>query len=59
MKPVIVSLIDEAAEEYERLTKIVEEEKEKGIPNSEKQQLLNGRYHNIADKKCIITSLTL
>ena len=40
MKSVKVSFIDESAEEWERLNKLVAEEKSKGIENSENQQLL-------------------
>lgn len=40
MKPVKVSFIGNAADEWERLNKIVAEEKAKGIANSENQQLL-------------------
>jgi len=40
MRPVKVSFIDDAADEWERLNKIVAEEKSKDIENSENQQLL-------------------
>ena len=40
MKPVKVSFIDDAANEWEKLNKVVAEEKAKGIENSENQQLL-------------------
>jgi len=40
MKPVKVSFIGNAADEWKRLNKIVGEEKLKGIENSENQQLL-------------------
>ena len=40
MRPVKISFIDNAADEWERLNKIVAEEKAKGIANSENQQLL-------------------
>jgi hypothetical protein len=40
MKPVKVSFIDSAANEWERLNKVVVEEKASGIENSENQQLL-------------------
>lgn len=40
MKPVKVSFIDDAADEWERLNKAVSEEKSKGMENSENQQLL-------------------
>ncbi|MEA1924976.1 MAG: hypothetical protein U9M95_03815 [Candidatus Altiarchaeota archaeon] len=39
-KPVRVTLIGEAEEEFEQLNKIVGEEQGKGISNSENQQLL-------------------
>ena len=39
-RPVIVKLIGNAVEEFERLNEIVEEEKNKGIEKSESQQLL-------------------
>lgn len=41
MKTVRVILTGEAAEEYERLNKIVGDEQRKGIKNSQHQQLLN------------------
>jgi len=40
MRPVKVSFIDDAADEWERLNKVVAEEKSKGMENSENQQLL-------------------
>ncbi len=40
MKPVNVAFVGEAAEEWESLNGIVAEEKEKGIQNSESQQIL-------------------
>ncbi|MBI4016034.1 MAG: hypothetical protein HY362_04950 [Candidatus Aenigmarchaeota archaeon] len=40
MKPVRITFIDEAAEEWKHLNKIVVEERSKGIGNSENQQLL-------------------
>ncbi len=40
MKPVKISFIDNAAEEWERLNKIVSDENSKGIKNSSNQQLL-------------------
>ncbi len=40
MKPVKVQLIGNAAEEFEKLNKIVGEEQAKGITNSEHMQLL-------------------
>ena len=40
MKPVKVQLIGNAAEEFENLNKVVEEEQSKGVQNSERQQLL-------------------
>lgn len=40
MKPVNVSFIGEAANEWERLNKAVAEEREKGVQNSENQQIL-------------------
>lgn len=40
MKPVIVSFIGEGADEWERLNKTVAEERERGMENSENQQLL-------------------
>lgn len=40
MRPVKVSFIDDAASEWERLNKVVAEEKSKDIENSENQQLL-------------------
>ena len=40
MKPVIVQLVGNAAEEFERLNKIVGEDQAKGTINSEQQQLL-------------------
>ena len=40
MKPVKVSFIDDAADEWEKLNKLVAEEKSKCVENSENQQLL-------------------
>ena len=40
MKPVKVSFIGDASEEWESLNKVVAEENSKGMENSEKQQLL-------------------
>jgi hypothetical protein len=40
MKPVRVSFLENASYEWERLNKVVAEEKTKGIQNSESQQLL-------------------
>ena len=40
MKPVKVQLIGNAAEEFESLKKIVDEEQAEGVQNSERQQLL-------------------
>ena len=40
MKPVRVRLIGNAAEEFENLNTIVDEERATGIQNSERQQLL-------------------
>jgi hypothetical protein len=40
MRPVIISFVDDAADEWEKLNKEVAEEKSKGINNSENQQLL-------------------
>ncbi len=40
MKPVKISFIDEAANEWERLNKVVAEEKSAGAENSENQQIL-------------------
>lgn len=41
MKPVRVILKGEAADEYEKLSKITREEQGRGIKNSQHQQLLN------------------
>jgi len=40
MKPIIIKLVGNAAEEFEKINKIVGEERAKGITNSENQQLL-------------------
>jgi hypothetical protein len=40
VKPVRIQLVANAAEEFERLNKVVDEERSKGIANSEHQQLL-------------------
>jgi len=40
MKPVNVSFAGEAANEWKRLNKVVAEEREKGMQNSENQQIL-------------------
>ena len=40
MKPVRVQLIGNAAEEFDKLNKVIGEERAKGITNSEHQQLL-------------------
>lgn len=65
MKPVKVEMIHEAAEEFERLNKIVGEELTKGIKNSKDQQLLksiknkiylikaNPQYGNLVSKNLI------
>jgi len=47
MKPVKVEMIDEAAEEFERLNKVVGEELKKGVKNSKHQQLLNSIKNKI------------
>jgi len=44
MKPVKVEMIDEAAEEFERLNKVVGEELKKGVKNSKHQQVAKLRY---------------
>ena len=46
MRLVRVRLVGEAAEEFERLSRIVREENEKGITNSEHQQLLKSIKQN-------------
>jgi len=65
MRPVKVSFIDDAADEWERLNKVVVEERSGGIENSENQQLLksikqkielikmNPQYGKSAPKKLI------
>jgi len=45
MKPIIVQLVGNAAEEFERLNKIVGEEQAKGTTNSEYQQLFKSALH--------------
>ncbi len=40
MRPVRVSLIGETADEWERLNKTAAEERERGMQNSESQQIL-------------------
>lgn len=47
MRQVKVSFIDEAADEWEELTKKVSEEISKGIPNSKDQQLLKAIKHKV------------
>ena len=65
MKPVKISFMDDAADEWEKLNKVVGEEKAKGVANSENQQLLksikqkielikiNPQYGNSVTKKLI------
>lgn len=65
MKPVKISFVGNAANEWERLNKLVNEETSKGIKNSENQQLLksikqkieiikiNPQYGNSIPKKLI------
>ena len=65
MKPVKISFVGNAANEWERLNKIVGKEKSEGIKNSESQQLLksikqkieiikiNPQYGNSVPKKLI------
>ena len=49
MKPVIVQLVGNAADEFERLNKIVGEDQAKGTINSEHQQLLKSIKKNRID----------
>jgi len=71
MKPVNVAFVGEAAEEWEKLNKTVAEEKEKGIQNSESQQILksikqkielikiNPQYGDSVSKKLIPAKLAV
>lgn len=70
MKPVNVAFLGEAAEEWENLNRIVAEENEKGIRNSESQQILksikqkiemikiNPQYGDSVSKKLLRFSIT-
>lgn len=71
MKPVNVSFVGEAANEWERLNKAVAEERGKGMQNSENQQILksikqkiemiriNPQYGDSVSKKLIPAKLAV
>lgn len=67
-KTIIVKLVSNAKEEFKRLNKVVSEERQKGVSNSESQQLLksikqkielikiNPQYGNSVSKRLIKAS---